>query len=104
LLDTNKINSSDVVTNSTSVPFWIKQNAKLWSDSSISDNQFLQGIQYMINQGIVKTPSNNPGENSISKIPSWVKSNAKYWSDGSITDDEFVQSIQYLIAIGIIHG
>ncbi len=104
LLDTNKINSSDVVTNSTPVPIWIKQNAKLWSDGSMSDNQFLQGVQYMINQGMVKTTSNNPGTNSVSKIPSWVKNNAKYWSDGSITDDEFVQSIQYLITHGIIHG
>jgi hypothetical protein len=104
LLDTDKISSSNVANNSTLIPSWIKQNAKLWSDGSISDNQFVQGIQYMINQGIMKTPSNNSGTNSISKIPSWVKNNAKYWSDGSITDDEFVQSIQYLIANGIIHG
>lgn len=104
LLDTDKINSSNVVTNSTSVPSWIKQNAKLWSDGSISNNQFLQGVQYMINQGIVTTSSNNHGTNSISAIPSWVKNNAKYWSSDSITDGEFIQSIQYLIANGLIHG
>lgn len=104
LLDTDKIISSNVANNSTLIPSWIKQNAKLWSDGSISDNQFVQGIQFMINQGMMKTPSNNSVINSISKIPSWIKNNAKYWSDGSITDDEFVQSIQYLIANGIIHG
>lgn len=103
LLATNKINTSNVVTNSTSIPPWIKQNAKLWSDGSISDSQFLQGVQYMINQGIVKTP-NDSKTSSVSAIPSWVKNNSRYWSDGSITDDEFVQSIQYLIANGIIHG
>ena len=102
LLDTNKINSSNVVNTSTSIPSWVKQNAMLWSDGSISNNQFIQGIQYMIQQGMIKTPSNNPETSSISKIPSWVKNNAKYWSDGSISDDEFVRSIQYLITNGII--
>jgi hypothetical protein len=104
LLDTDKINASNVVADSTSIPPWIKQNAKLWSDGSISNSQFLQGVQYMINQGIVTTSSNNSGTNYVSVIPSWVKNNAKYWSSDSITDDEFTQSIQYLIANGLIHG
>jgi hypothetical protein len=103
LLDTNKINTSNDMTNSSSIPLWIKQNAKLWSDGSISNSQFLQGVQYLINQEIVKT-SNNYGTNSVSEIPSWMKNNAKYWSNGSITDEEFVQSIQYLITNEIIHG
>ena len=104
LLETNKITSSNVVNDSALIPSWIKQNAKLWSGGTISDDQFIQGIQYMISHGIAKMPSNSLEKNSISVIPPWLKNNARYWSDGFITDDEFVQSIQYLITNGVIRG
>ena len=103
LLDTNKINTSNVANNSISIPSWIRQNAKFWSDGSMSDDRFIQGIQYMIKQGIM-IPQANPDPSSVSKIPSWVKNDAKYWSEGSISDDEFVKSIQYLITRGIINS
>jgi len=103
LLDTNKITSSNVANNSMLIPSWIKQNAKFWSDGSISDSQFVQGIQYMIKKGIL-TPQTNTGTGFASKIPSWIKNDAKYWSEDFISDDEFVKSIQYLIANGIIHA
>jgi len=101
LLDTNKIHSSNVVINSTSIPPWIKQNAQLWSNGSISTNQFAQGIQYLITQGIIS--QTNSGTNTPSTIPVWVKTDAKYWSEGLLSDDEFVKSIQYLITNRIIH-
>jgi len=102
LLDTNKINSSNVVNASTSIPPWIKQNAKLWSDGSISNNQFAQGIQYMMQQGILISQTNTR-TNNVPTIPTWVKNDAKYWSEDFLSDDEFVKSIQYLITNGIIH-
>ncbi|MDE1770265.1 MAG: hypothetical protein KGI28_06925 [Thaumarchaeota archaeon] len=102
LLDTNKITSSNIGNVQAEIPSWIKQNAKFWSDGSIADDQFIQGIQYMITQGIMKIPHTNSNGNSVSKIPLWVKNDAKYWSEGSTSDDEFVNSIQYLIENGII--
>ena len=101
LLDTNKITFSNTGNGQTSIPSWIKQNAKFWSDGSITDDQFIQGIQYMLSQGILKIPHDS-AMNSVSKIPPWVKNDAKYWSEGSISDNEFVKSIQYLISNGII--
>src|SRR5579863_8216190 len=51
------------------IPQWIKNNAKWWSEGSISDADFLKGIQYMIQQGIVQVPisqvtatSNSPSD------------------------------------------
>ena len=102
LLDTNKITSSNTGNGHTSIPSWIKQNAKFWSDGSIVDDQFIQGMQYMITQGILKIPHTDYSANSISKIPIWVKNDAKYWSEGSVSDNEFVKSIQYLITNRII--
>jgi hypothetical protein len=37
-----------------SIPSWIKNNAGWWADGSIDDNSFVQGIQYLIKEGIMK--------------------------------------------------
>ena len=36
------------------IPDWIKNNAKWWSDGSIGDSDFIKGIQYLVEHGIVK--------------------------------------------------
>ena len=85
------------------IPSWIKNNAKWWADGQIDDNSFVQGIQYMINQGIMKIPTTSQGSGSGSnEIPSWIKNNAGWWSDGQIDDKSFVQGIQWLIEQGIM--
>jgi len=40
--------------NPVSIPSWIKNNAGWWADGSIDDNSFVQGIQYLIKEGIMK--------------------------------------------------
>lgn len=37
-----------------SIPAWIKNNAKWWSEGSISDLEYVRAIEYLINQGIIK--------------------------------------------------
>ncbi len=37
-----------------SLPQWIKNNAKWWSEGLISDLEYVQSIEYLINQGIIK--------------------------------------------------
>jgi uncharacterized membrane protein (UPF0127 family) len=104
LIDTNKIVKSNYATSDlVSIPSWIKQNAKFWSSGSISDVQFIQGIQYLIENKIMKIPPTTTGNNSSFLIPSWVKSDAKFWSDGSLSDGEFVGALQYLVSNGVIH-
>ena len=36
------------------IPGWIKNNAGWWADGSIDDSSFIRGIQYLIEQGIMK--------------------------------------------------
>ena len=36
------------------IPDWIKNNAKWWADGMISEDDFLKGITYMVEKGIVK--------------------------------------------------
>jgi hypothetical protein len=86
-----------------SIPSWIKNNAKWWSQGTIGDNDFVQGIQFLINQNIIKIPPSTPGSATGSNvIPDWIKKNAGWWADGVITDKDFVQGIQYMITNGII--
>ena len=36
------------------IPSWIKTNAGWWADGSIDDSSFVQGIQYLIREGIIR--------------------------------------------------
>ena len=36
------------------VPDWIKNNAQWWADGLISENDFVQGIEYLVGKGIIK--------------------------------------------------
>ena len=38
----------------SSVPEWVKNNAKWWSDGLISDDDFVKGIQYLVQKGIIR--------------------------------------------------
>lgn len=89
-------------TTTYSIPSWIKNNAKFWSDGKITDKDFVNGIQYLIKQKIIVIPETQKGGTSSSTIPSWVKNAAKFWADGQTTDADFVNGIQYLIKVGII--
>ena len=88
---------------SQNIPAWIKTNAKWWADGKIDDNSFVQGIQFLIKERIMKIPQTAQGSGSGSnQIPAWIKTNAKWWAEGKIDDNSFVQGIQFLIKEGIM--
>lgn len=84
------------------IPNWIKNNAKWWAEGQIEDSDFVQGIQYLIKQDIMKIPETQKTSTSNQGIPAWIKNNAKWWSEGQIGDSDFVQGIQYLVQSGIM--
>lgn len=86
----------------TEIPSWIKSNANWWADGMIEDNDFVLGIQHLINVEIIKVPQTTQGTQNTQQIPHWIKSNAKWWAAGLISDLDFVQGIQYLIRNGIM--
>jgi len=86
------------------VPEWIKNNAGWWATDQIDDSSFLQGIQYLINEGIMIISSAETTESAQSQeIPAWIKNTAGWWADDKISEVEFVNAIQYLIKHGIIN-
>ena len=85
------------------IPPWIKNNAGWWAAGDIDDNSFVQGIQFLIKEGIMTIPPTAQGEGSGSNdIPPWIKNNAGWWAAGDIDDNSFVQGIQFLIKEGIM--
>jgi hypothetical protein len=84
------------------VPAWIKNNAGWWAEGTISESDFVQGIQFLIKDGIIVIPSTTISAEKSDGVPDWVKSNAGWWADGTISDDEFVNGIQHLVKTGVI--
>jgi hypothetical protein len=86
----------------TSIPSWVKNVAGFWCQDQIDNASFIEGIQYLIDNGIIIVPAKSQGQASAQEIPQWVKNNACWWSEGSITDLDFASGIQYLVKQGII--
>lgn len=101
--DTTKQNNGEIKqTQFHGIPSWIKNTAKWWSEGSVADNDFVKGMQYLIQQGIITIPPTQSGSTTSHQIPTWIKNNAGWWANGQISDDEFVKAIQWLITNGIL--
>ncbi len=86
-----------------SIPNWIKNNAQWWSSGKISDEEFVSGIQFMIENNIITIPNLPESQVYEEKIvPNWVRNNANWWALDKISEDEFVNAIKYLVKQGII--
>ncbi|MDE1829044.1 MAG: hypothetical protein KGI25_01850 [Thaumarchaeota archaeon] len=86
------------------IPSWVKTTAGWWSKGQVGDQDFIKGIQYMIQKGIMQIPSqaSSGATNGTQSIPSWVKTTAGWWSSGQVGDQDFVKGIEWLISNGII--
>ena len=84
------------------VPEWVKNNAKWWSEDSISNSEFIDGLEVLITQKIIRVSIVDPLLINEQNIPDWIKTTANWWSNNQITDDDFIMSIEYLIERGII--
>ena len=88
----------------TVIPEWIRNNAGWWAEGSIDDGSFVQGIQFMIKEGLMSIPATEQGvtPSEGNNIPDWIKNNAGWWAEGSIDDGSFVQGIQFMIKEGLM--
>lgn len=90
-------------TQSVVIPSWIKTTANWWSQGQIKDVAFVNGMQYLIQNGIMKIPQDSQSvSGSSQQIPTWIKNNASWWANGQISDNDFVNGMQYMISNGII--
>jgi len=95
-------NESESISEIT-LPHWIRNNAKWWAEGNISDRDFAEGIEFMINEGIIQLNSVKTNQFTTEQtIPEWIKLNAKWWSAGLIPDQEFTNGLEFLVQKGII--
>ena len=49
------------------VPEWVKNNAGWWADGTLTENDFVNGLQYLIKMGIMKVSASAVGDDGASK-------------------------------------
>jgi len=86
----------------TTIPSWVKNVAEFWCHEKIDDGSFVEGIQYLIEKGIIVVPATSESSRGTQEVPQWVKNNACWWSEDSITDLDFALGLEYLVRHGII--
>ena len=84
------------------VPDWIKQNARWWSEGNLDDQTFVNGIQFLVKNQIIKVSNVSQLTDKNSTVPKWIKNNARWWSEGQISENDFLRGIQYLASNGLI--
>lgn len=85
------------------IPTWIKNNAGWWAENRIGDNDFVEGIKYLIKENIIKIePVKKTGADPGRTIPEWIKTTTGWWANNQVSEDEFIRGMQYLIQEGII--
>ena len=103
IISTVPIVSAEVIRGESTVPDWVKNTAGWWASEQIDDSAFLQGIQYLIKEGmiVVEIPTEIDSE-AAEEVPDWVKNTVGWWAEDKIHDTTFVSGIQYLIGKGIM--
>ena len=112
ILSFSLIGSGILVPNSSAqdaqIPDWIKNVAGWWGSGVISENEFVTGIEYLINNNIILldfVPCNDEIQSQYGdakSVPNWIKNNANWWSENLIDDTDFINGLQYLIEYKII--
>lgn len=82
------------------VPGWVRDAAGRWASGGATDSEFLEGIGYLADAGLIGAPDFRPGAGTV--VPGWMKSTAGWWAGGLISDDDFLGSVQYLLQKGVI--
>ena len=108
LLDTNIIgqviktqNEKQVI--QEKIPEWIRNTALWWSDGKISDDEFINGIQFLINEEIIQVSAESKSNDAtLPFVPNWIKDTAGWWGTKKVSDNDFLNGIKWLIENGIL--
>ena len=88
----------------TNIPNWIKSTAKFWVNGDVSDNEFENGITYLVENKIIKISEIPQHSQSIQGGTTWVKNLVGMWINGKASDEDFTKAIEYMKNMGIITG
>ena len=83
------------------VPAWVKNTAGWWADDVISETEFVNAIEYLVKEDVIRVNVSQTSETSQG-VPDWVKNTAGWWADDSISDSDFLHGIKFLVETNII--
>ena len=89
--------------NAQTTPDWIKNTAGWWADDQISETEFVNAIEFLVNNGIIVVSDTKQSESQANGVPDWIKNTAGWWADDQISETEFVNAIEFLVNVGIIN-
>ena len=84
------------------VPDWVKNTAGWWATDVISEIEFLNAVEFLINEKIIQVNIPQTSESFVPGVPNWVKNTAGWWAEEKISDNEFLGSMEFLISKSII--
>jgi uncharacterized protein YjbI with pentapeptide repeats len=87
--------------NAESIPEWIKNTAGWWATDAISESEFVNAMEFLIENNIIQVTSTSSTTSSES-IPEWIKNTAGWWATDAISESEFVNAMEFLVNVGII--
>lgn len=79
------------------IPVWIKTESAWWTSGQISDAEFIEGIEFMLDQSLISVLPWDIARGASPAIPQWVKIPSGWWAEDMLTDDEYINMIQYLV-------
>ncbi len=84
------------------IPDWIRDDIYWWLNDEISDSEFLEGVDYLLEKQVLLVSEREMIEKSQRHVPSWIKISAGWWYEEKISDDEFTNILENLIERKII--
>jgi uncharacterized protein YjbI with pentapeptide repeats len=84
------------------IPDWVKNTAGWWANDSISEKEFVNTIEFLVNEEIIQIQTTSTSKKS-DIVPDWVKNTAGWWANDSISEKEFVNAIEFLVNEGVIN-
>ncbi|KEQ57057.1 Blue copper oxidase CueO protein [Marine Group I thaumarchaeote SCGC AAA799-E16] len=100
------------------IPDWVKQVVRWWSEDTISDHEFANGLGFLIkekvievdirivfgttNQEILQTKDIEISVDKDIEIPDWIRNSAKWYTTGEIPEEHFLGGVEHLINENII--
>ena len=85
------------------IPDWFKHTTQFWLNNHISDREYTETLQFLMDEKIVYVPFNSKLNDTIDpEFPIWIKTNSQNWVDGNASTDEFSIGISWMIERGVV--
>ena len=88
-----------------SLPKWVIDTTKLWITAEITDKEFFNSLEYMIEKKIIKIPKEQIVENvNEQKRMSSIKTELELWSNEAVSKRIFFKNVQWLMDNNLINA